>query len=139
MASSIRYEAGGGDVADAAIGLHLIGPVVEIIQRQQLAGSAPGDARFAEIPDAAVRAQDELAPPAAALVLAEPGADAEGRHAVAVDAGDAAVGEAHDVARCAPVVDAREEAPGAAAVLALVDLGPEDAGGIALRAQRAQD
>src|SRR5690606_18386897 len=95
--------------------------------------------RIADIPAAAIVAQNDLRSPGPAFVLADARPYAEGRQAMAIDADDAAVAHTGDRARRAPFIDARQEAPGQPAILALEHLRPHDAGRVALRAQRAED
>src|SRR5688572_14486877 len=135
----LRREQRLRDVADAAVHLDRVVLAVHIVDREQAAWLRLHDPRIAEVPAAAVVAQHDLPPPGAAVVGADPRADAEWGQPVAVDAGDAPVGHAHEVAGRTPVVDARQEPPGAAAVVAGEDLGPEHAGGVALAAYCGND
>src|SRR5690606_35979849 len=134
-----RFEQRPGDVPHAAVRLDRIVPAVHVVGGQQPSGLLLHDARIADVPAAAVVAQDKFAAPCRSVVLADAGPDAEGRHAVAIDAGDAPVRHPYQVARRPPVIDARQEGPGAAAVGALEDLGPEHAGRVALAPHRTQD
>src|SRR5690606_24282526 len=86
-----------------------------------------------------VVAHDELAAPGRAAVLADRRANAVVAQAIAVDADDAAVAHLDEAAGRAEIVHARKETPRAAAVVALVDLGPHVALWGALAAQRAED
>src|SRR5690606_19777338 len=71
--------------------------------------------------------------------LADGRADAEAWQAVSIDHDQASILHAHQAARRAEVIHARQESPGATAVIAVEHLGPHVAGGISLAAQCAQD
>src|SRR6185436_6626956 len=138
-AKSVGREDRLRDVAHSTAHLDRIVPAVHVIDRHQLARAVFGDSRVTEIPASSVVAQHELAAPGSAVVLADAGAHAERRMAVTVDAGDSAVAHPDEVPGRAPVVDARDESPGAAAVIAPEDLRPQDAGRVALTADRGED
>src|SRR5690606_17762302 len=138
-AGSSDAEDAARDVPLAAGDLHRVVLRIEVVDaahppRRHLPGI-----RVAQVPAAAVVAHDQLASPGAAAVLADRGADAVVRQPVAIHGHDAPVAHAHQAGRRAEIVDAREEAPGTAAVIAGVHLRPHDALRIALAAQRAQD
>src|SRR5690606_2777026 len=97
-APQLGTETAAGDVADATIRLHRIVLAVEIVHGEQFPGCGLRYPRIAHVPAAAIVAEDGFPPPGAAIILAEADPDAEWGHAVAVDAGDAAIAHSHQVA-----------------------------------------
>src|SRR5687768_1866282 len=119
----------------AAIHLHRIVLAVEVVDAADPAGLYLPGIRVTQVPAAAVIAHDQLIAPGLPAVLAHRGADAVIRGAIAIDHHQPVVAHQHQAARRAEVIDPREEAPGAPAVIALVHLRPHVAGGVALAAQ----
>src|SRR5690606_12081750 len=113
---SLRYEEAAGDVADPAVGLDGVVAFVEVVDHADPARFGLEGVRVAEVPATAVVADDDLRPPAAALVLAHHRADAVGREPIAVDDDQPPVRHRDQAARRPEVVDARAELPGQAAV-----------------------
>ena len=93
----------------------------------------------AEIPTAAILAQDQLAAPGATTIFANSGPDAGGGETIAVDTNDTAIEHLDDVAGRAPIVDPRQEAPGTGPILTFVDVGPHNARCVSLKAKGSED
>src|SRR5690606_13694133 len=125
-------EDAAGDVALAPVHLQLVVPAVEVVDAAHLAGCDFPGIRIPQVPASAVVADDQLAAPGRAAILADRGTDAVVARAVAIHHHQPVIAHQHQAARRTEVVHARKETPGAAAVVALVDLGPHVAGGIAL-------
>src|SRR6218665_3935264 len=69
--ASIEFEDRAGDVPDTAVHLDRVVLAVEVVGRKQPARRDLDDAGIAEIPAAAIVAQDQLLPPAAGTVFAD--------------------------------------------------------------------
>src|SRR6185436_7074785 len=109
-----------------------VSPAVEVVDRGDPARLAFDRVRIAEVPAAAIVAQDDLGSPRLPLVFADAGTHAIGRQAIAINADPAPVLHLDEAAGCAEIVDAREEVPRCRAVIAVVQLGPHHAGRITL-------
>src|SRR5688572_1269382 len=126
-------------MALAAIDLQRIVLAVEVVDAADLPRLDFPGIRVPEVPAAAVIADDQLVTPGLPAVFAHSGANAEIPGAVPIDHDEPVVAHPNQAARGPEVVDAREEAPGAPTIVALVHLGPHVPGRIALAAERAQD
>src|SRR5580704_2151044 len=77
----------------------LVSGLVEIINRDHLPVLALNRARVAQVPGAAVASKKDLVAPRGAIVIAHTRANSEGRRAVTVGNGQAAVSEPHQTRR----------------------------------------
>src|SRR5690606_29288976 len=122
--SSIDREDAAADVPRAAIDLDLVVLAVEIIDDANLAVVRHPGIGIAQVPAPAIISHDQLRAPCPALIFAHRGTDARGGKPIAIDHDQPPVGQAHQAAGRAEIVDAREEAPGPPAIVAGMDLGP---------------
>src|SRR5690606_7513252 len=121
------------------VGLHLHGValVVVVVDRADLTGRELPGARVPDVPAARVVPDDDFRTPALPAVLTDNRPDARRIEAAAVDEDQPAVAHEHRLARGAEVGRPRKELPGAAAVVARVDLRPLRGGPVAVAPQPA--
>src|SRR3546814_392045 len=117
LALLFGLESRPGDMAHTAVHLDGVVAGIHVVYGKERAGFGLYDPGIAEVPAPAVVAQNKFPPPRPAVVVADARPYAEGRQAVAIDAGDAPVRHAHQIARRPPIVDAGQKAPGAPAIL----------------------
>src|SRR5690606_1550610 len=125
-------------MALATVDLHRIVLAVEVVDRADLPIVGDPGVGVAEIPAAAVVADDQLRAPGAAFVFADLGADPSRHQAVTVDHHQPGVGQLNEATGRTKIVDATEELPSPPAIVAGDHLSPHNPARIALTAQHAQ-